>query len=46
LLISDGSVSFCLGVDKADGYKRKCLLPQANLFFTPIYSSSPSPSVS
>jgi len=45
-VISDGPVSCYLGDDKADGYKRKCLLPLANLFFTPVYSSGPSSSVS
>jgi hypothetical protein len=46
LLISDGPVAFYLGGDKADGYKRKCLLPLANLFFILIYSTGPSPAVS
>ena len=45
LLISDGPVSFYLGGDKADSYKRKCLLPQANLFFISVYSTAPSSTV-
>jgi len=35
-----------VGGDEADGYKRKCLLPLANLYFTPVYSTGPSPTVS
>jgi hypothetical protein len=31
---------------RADGYKRKFLLAMANLFFTPVYSTGPSPAVS
>jgi hypothetical protein len=46
LLISDGLVSFYLGEGKADGYKRKYLLPLAKLFFTLVYSTGPSPAVS
>jgi len=46
LLNCDGPVSCYLGGDKADGYKRRCLLPLANLFFTPVYSIGPSSSVS
>jgi len=47
LLISDGPVSCYLGGDKADGCKRRCLLlPLANLFFTLVYSTGPSSSVS
>jgi len=46
LLISDGPVSFYQGVNKDDGYKRFCLLPLANLYFTPVHSIGPSPTVS
>ena len=47
LLISNGPVSSYLGGDKADGCKRRCLLlPLANLFFTLVYSTGPSSSVS
>jgi len=46
LLISNGPVSSYLGGDKADGYKRKCLLPLANLFFTPVFTTGPSSTLS
>ena len=46
LLNPDGPVSFHLGGDKINGYKRICLLPVANLYFTPVYSTGPSPTVS
>jgi hypothetical protein len=42
----DVPVSFYQGGDKADGYKRICLLPLENLYFAPIYSTSLSPTVS
>jgi hypothetical protein len=42
----DVPVSFYPDRDKADGYKRICLLPLANLYFTPVYSTGPSPTVS
>ena len=46
LLNPDGPVSFHLGGDKADGYKGMFLLPIANIYFTPVYSTDPSPTVS
>jgi hypothetical protein len=46
LLISDGPVSWYPGGDTADGYKTKCSLLLANVFFTPVYSTGPSPTVS
>ena len=46
LLMYDGPVSFYRGGDKADGYKGICLLPLANLYFTSVYSTGPSPTVS
>jgi hypothetical protein len=42
----DVTVSFYQGADKADGYTRLCLLPLANLYFTPVYFTGPSPTVS
>jgi hypothetical protein len=45
LLNSDGPVSFH-GGDKTDRYKRLSLIPVANLYFTPVYSTHPSPTVS
>ena len=41
----DVPVSFYQGGDKADGYKRICLLSLANLYFTLDYSTGPSPTV-
>ena len=46
LLMYDVPVSFYQDGDKADGYKRKCLLPLTNLFFTPVYSTGLSPPLS
>jgi hypothetical protein len=46
MLIFDGPVSFYQGRNKADGYKRICFLPLANVYFTPVYSTGPSPTVS
>ena len=47
LLIYDVLVSCYWGGDyKADGCKCKCLLLLANLFFTPVYSTGPSPAIS
>jgi len=46
LLIYDVPVSFYLGGEKADSFKRLCLLPLANQYFTPVYSTGPSPTVS
>jgi hypothetical protein len=37
LLNSDGLVSFYVGGDMTDGYKRKCLLLLANYFFTSLF---------
>jgi hypothetical protein len=46
LMMYDVTVSFYQSADKADGYKRLCLLPLANLCFTAVYSTGPSPAVS
>jgi len=46
LVISVRPVSFYLGGEEADGYKSKCLLPLANLFFIPLHSAGPSPTIS
>ena len=46
LLISDGPVYFYQGGRNADGYKRLSLIPLANLFFIPVHSTDPSPTVS
>ena len=42
----DVPVSFYQGGEKAARYKRICLLPLANLYFTPVYSTGPSTTVS
>jgi hypothetical protein len=42
----DVPVSFYEGRNKVDGYKIICLLPLENLYFTPVYSTGPSPTVS
>ena len=40
MLNSGGLVSFYVGGDMTDGYKRKCLLLLANYFFTSFVGSS------
>jgi hypothetical protein len=42
---SNGPISFYQGGDKAGGCKRICLLSPANVYFIPVYTTGPSPTV-